>query len=208
MHTALERLVHALEHAAHRPIGEIDVLPESERAQMAEWNATKRAYDFDTTLHALIEAQASRTPDAVAVTSTESGVARELSFRELNRTANALATRLQELGVERDTPVAVSMERSAELVVALFAVLKAGGAYVPIDPGYPADRRAFMLEDCGAPVVLTQSALSEDIAHANVVCVNAIWNELDRDVQPAERAVAGSLAYVIYTSGSTGRPRA
>jgi len=188
------------------PISRLQVLSGADQKLLTDWNTTQRPYDLNTTLDALLEARAAASPNAIAVMA-ESGVAEELSFGELNRRADALAVRLQSLGVGRDIPVAISMERSAELAVALVAVLKAGGAYVPIDAGYPADRRAFMLEDCGAPVVLTQSALSVDLSHAQVISVDAIWPELDSEAQPEKRADPTSLAYIIYTSGSTGRPK-
>ena len=210
METALAGLVQALEEAPETALGELEVLPASERRRVVEeWNATDRGYDLERTLVDLLEAQAGRTPEACAVRAGEHGVADTLSYRELDERADALAVRLQAMGVGRDVPVAVSMERSAELVVALVGVLKAGGAYVPVDPHYPADRRAFMLEDSGAQVVLTQQALAGGpLGSATVVEVDTIWSELGETTGvPERRAAPESLAYVIYTSGSTGRPK-
>lgn len=185
-----------------------DHLSPEDRERIERWNDTARPYDLGVTLPALVSRQARETPDAIAVASPESGVVAELTFRELDRRSDALAARLQELDVGRDVPVSVSMERSAELVVALLAVLKAGGAYVPVDPGYPAERRAFMLSDSEAPVVLSQAALEADLPDtgATVLAVDALWPELTTGT-PNQEADARSLAYVIYTSGSTGRPK-
>lgn len=183
-------------------------LSDSDRSRLERWNDTDRAYDLNTTVHALVEQEAKRRPDAVAVSSPESGVAPELTFRELHERSDALAARLQELGIETDVPVAVSMERSAELVVALVAVLRAGGAYVPVDPVYPAERRAFMLSDSEAPVVLTQEHLVPDLPDSGgtVLAVDSLWPGLTGG-SPEPSGTPSSLAYIIYTSGSTGRPK-
>ncbi|MGU0752633.1 condensation domain-containing protein, partial [Pseudomonas aeruginosa] len=110
-------------------------------------------------LHPLVEAQAARTPEATAVVHGEI----ELSYRELNRRANVLAHRLRAEGVGSDVPVGIAMQRSPELVVALLAVLKAGGAYVPMDPSYPAERLAFLAEDSGIGLLLTQTFLQDEL---------------------------------------------
>ncbi len=157
-------------------------------------------------LHELFAQQAASTPDAMAVMLDE----RKLSYRELDEQANALACRLQMLGIGPENRVAVMLERSPELVIALMAVLKAGGAYVPLDPAYPHERLAYMLADCNARVLLatTQSARACDAipAATQLILLDA----------PLEEAVAAApvsttrpdhLAYVIYTSGSTGRPK-
>ena len=133
------------------------------------------------------------------------------TYRELNRRANQLAHHLRSLGVGAESLVAVLMERSAELIVALLGVLKAGGAYVPLDPSYPRERLRFMLTDTRAPVLLTQQILAERVSGVGVrvVC-------LDRDRDGIARQRADNLAcrtrpenliYVLYTSGSTGRPK-
>jgi non-ribosomal peptide synthetase component F len=147
MHTALERLVEALEVAPGRAIGSLDVLPEAERRIVVEeWNRTEAEVPADRCIHELFQAQAARTPGAVAVRFEEES----LTYRELNERANRLAHHLRGLGVGPEVRVGVLMERSLEMVVALLAVLKAGGAYVPLDPAYPADRLAFMLAVCAA----------------------------------------------------------
>jgi amino acid adenylation domain-containing protein len=171
-----------------------------------DWNATDRAYPV-TTLHEAFEAQVARTPDATAIRFRDSS----LTYGELDARADALAELLRALGAGPGTLTAVCMERSLEMVVALYATLKAGSAYVPIDPEYPAERVAFMLADTDAPILLTQSALTERFAgsRARVVAVDEQPGPsgVVRAAVPAERAGLDDLAYVIYTSGSTGQPK-
>ncbi|WP_235548573.1 condensation domain-containing protein, partial [Noviherbaspirillum sp. Root189] len=156
MHTALEHLVQALEQAPMTPIREIEVLPHDEqRCLLVDWNATQADYPQDQCMHQLFEAQAAATPDAVALLHE----AQQLSYDELNRRANRLARHLRTLGVVPDARVAICMERSIDMVVAILAVMKAGGAYVPLDPAYPAERLAFMLQDSAPVAVLTHERL-------------------------------------------------
>ncbi len=112
---------------------------------LVEWNGTRTEYPRDATINELFEKQVRQSPSAIAIVSGDE----QLTYEELNRRSNQLARRLRELGVKRDVPVGVSMERSAQLIVALLAVLKAGGVYVPIDPAYPAERRALLMKDTG-----------------------------------------------------------
>ena len=143
--------------APETPVAELPLLPDDERALLAAWNDTAEALDgAGDTLHALIEAQARRTPDAVAVAFE----GETLTYAELGARAGALAAALRRAGVGAESRVGVCMERSAELVVALLGVLRAGAAYVPLDPGYPAERLAYMLADAAVPVLLTQERLA------------------------------------------------
>ncbi|HEU4556897.1 MAG TPA: amino acid adenylation domain-containing protein, partial [Longimicrobium sp.] len=209
MHTALERLVEALELSPGRSVGSIDVLPEAERRIVVEeWNRTEAEYPAGACIHELFEAQAARTPGAVAVRFEEES----LTYAELNARANQLAHHLRGLGVGAEVRVGVLMERSLEMVVSLLAVLKAGGAYVPLDPGLPAERLAYMLNDSAVPLVLVQGALRGTVPardEIEVLAVDALAERLA--AEPAENPAGGagpdSLAYVIYTSGSTGRPK-
>ncbi|WP_437982702.1 amino acid adenylation domain-containing protein [Sorangium sp. So ce117] len=190
------------------PVGELSLPGELEsRRVVTEWNATERVYPDGRRVHELFEAQAERTPDAVAVIFDE----KRLSYRELNARANQVAHALRRRGVGPDVLVAIAAERSIEMVVGLFGILKAGGAYVPIDPEYPADRIAFMLEDAGAPVLLSQWPVASRLpAHgAEVLCLDADRAEIDREPTGnlATPVSPDSLAYTIYTSGSTGRPK-
>ena len=207
----LEHYEALLEEIAENPdqrLHEPQLLTDSERHQLvAEFNATERAYPLETSLAALIEAQVERTPDAVAVVFDDSS----LKYRDLNERTNQLGHYLREIGVGPDTLVGVFMERSLEMVVALLGILKAGGAYVPIDPEYPPDRVAFMLEDACVPVLLTQSRLVGELPqhHCKLICLDTGWDSIAKadTTNPTQTVSPSNLAYMIYTSGSTGRPK-
>ena len=158
----------------------------------------------DRCVHALFADQALRTPDAVAVVYG----AEPLTYRELDQRANQLAHHIRCLGVDRGQLVGICLERGEAMVVAMLAILKAGGAYVPLDPTYPAPRLRFMLEDAGAPVVLTASGLAEVVGEttAQLVCLDREGEAIAAmpDEPPSSDATAADLAYVMYTSGSTG----
>ncbi|WP_155975820.1 AMP-binding protein, partial [Xanthomonas maliensis] len=139
------------EDAEDRAVDRLPLLSAAERDHVVmQWNATATDYPRDASVHALFEAQVARDPSAIAV--VHGDVA--LSYGELNTRANRLAHHLRGLGVRPDDRVAICLERSAEMVVALVAVLKAGGAYVPLDPTYPAERLTLLLTDCSAVAVL------------------------------------------------------
>jgi amino acid adenylation domain-containing protein len=188
-------------------ISELPLLDADEQRQLlVEWNDTRRVYAEQGAVHELFETQSAAAPQALAV----SFAGEQLSYGELNSRANRLAHHLRELGVGPDVLVAICVERSTEMIVALLAVLKAGGAYLPLDPQYPRERLAFMLEDAQAGVLLTQEHLR--IAHslegAQVVCLDAERAAIaaHSDENPPHLSTGDHLAYVIYTSGSTGRP--
>jgi amino acid adenylation domain-containing protein len=213
MRTALERLVEALERAPETALKAIDVMPEAERRQvMEEWNATEADYPREKLIHELFEEQVERSPHAVALVYEE----QSLTYGELNARANRLARHLRKLGVGPEERVAICLERSLEMVVALLATLKAGAAYVPLDPAYPSTRLAYMLEDSAPVVLLTHEAAGASLA-ARLPAITALDLENDetrwigQSEQNLERSAAGSdarsLAYVIYTSGSTGQPK-
>jgi amino acid adenylation domain-containing protein len=203
-----QTLLGAIVAMPQQTVDRLPLLTASEVDQLlTDWNQTAVAYPTDVCLHSLIERQVDRTPAAPAVT-FEGGT---LIYRDLEARANRLAHYLIACGVGPDVLVGVCMERSLDLVVSLLAVLKAGGAYVPMDPGYPADRLAYMVSDADCPVVLSQSGLADILPdHAGrTVFVDGDWPTIgaqpDSRPQPAVRA--DHLAYVIYTSGSTGRPK-
>jgi amino acid adenylation domain-containing protein/FkbM family methyltransferase len=187
----------------------LEMLPEAERRLLVEeFNDTRVGEFADKCLHQLFEEQARRTPNAVAVIYGEA----RLTYRELDERADALAARLRRERVGPDVPVGVRVERSEAMPVALLGILKAGGAYVPLDPEYPSERLAFMLEDAGVGVVLTEESLRESLPAwgGRVLCVESLEEETAGRPEPeAARAEASldNLAYVIYTSGSTGRPK-
>jgi amino acid adenylation domain-containing protein/non-ribosomal peptide synthase protein (TIGR01720 family) len=191
-------------------LSRLPLLSGDERRQvLVDWNAT--AAEFPAiTLHGWIEARVRQTPEAIAVELDDS----RLSYRELDRQANQLARHLRRWGVGADVLVGLAMERSLDMVVGVLAVLKAGGAYVPIDPEYPKERLAHMLEDSAVPVLLTQEPLLDRLPRhpARVVAVDrdaaAIAAESDASLAAAAGAATpANLAYVIYTSGSTGKPK-
>jgi amino acid adenylation domain-containing protein len=187
---------------------ELPLLTQQELHQvLVAWNDTQRDYPQQATLHQLIEQQVQRTPGAIAV--TFEGVA--LTYTELNRRANQLAHNLRAAGIGPEKRVGVCMERSLEMVVGLLAVLKAGAAYVPLDPGYPQERLAYMLEDAQVPVLLTQTALLEHLPPhtAETICLDTFWESerSEAETNPASGVQPDNIAYMIYTSGSTGKPK-
>jgi non-ribosomal peptide synthetase component F len=176
------------------------------RGLLHEWNDTATPYPDQLCIHQAIEAQAAKRPDAVAVAFRD----RTISYGELNSRANRLAYHLLGLGVGPDVPVALCAERGIELMVGLLAIHKAGGAYLPLDPAYPRERLAFMIEDAQAPVLLTQSHLEHLLSHhrAHVVMLDDEAAYAGRPAHnPPGRVSSSNLAYVIYTSGSTGKPK-
>jgi amino acid adenylation domain-containing protein len=231
VHTATEQLVTALETAPAAPMRAMQVLDEAARGQiLAGWNDTARPVP-EVTLPALFEARAAQCPDAVAVVFAGTS----LSYAELNRRANQLARLLVSRGAVPESLVAVVMERSADLLVALLAVLKAGAAYLPVDLKYPAERVRYMLADA-SPAVVVASAAGLAAAHGTtahgaaehgttehgttgglapvVLDDPAVIGELSAqpgtDLTDADRRAPlrpQHPAYVIYTSGSTGRPK-
>ncbi|HFD4197454.1 TPA: non-ribosomal peptide synthase/polyketide synthase [Pseudomonas aeruginosa] len=192
------------------PQASVDSLPmldAEERYQLLEgWNATAAEYPLQRGVHRLFEEQVERTPTAPALAFGEE----RLGYAELNRRANRLAHALIERGIGADRLVGVAMERSIEMVVALMAILKAGGAYVPVDPEYPEERQAYMLEDSGVQLLLSQSHLKLPLAQG-VQRIDldrgAPWFEDYSEANPDIHLDGENLAYVIYTSGSTGKPK-
>jgi amino acid adenylation domain-containing protein/non-ribosomal peptide synthase protein (TIGR01720 family) len=205
----LETLLEGMVARPQRRLAEVGLLRDSERARVLEaWNATA-APAPEACVHELFEAQAERTPGAVAVVSGEA----TLSYAELDERANRLARRLVRLGVGPEARVALCLERGPEMMVAVLAILKAGGAYVPLDPAYPAERLAYMLEDSAARVLLTQRSLAgrlPEFGGETVVLDGAGDGSAlphSRTPAPSHSPSPDNLAYVVYTSGSTGRPK-
>ncbi|UWF47514.1 non-ribosomal peptide synthase/polyketide synthase [Pseudomonas sp. N3-W] len=203
----LQEVLRQFLEAPQRLLGDIGLLSATELHTLAQWNEHHAVYPAELLIQQSFEAQVQTRPQALAL--SHAGVA--LSYAELNRRANQLARRLVTLGVGPEVRVGVAMPRSAELVIALMAVLKAGGTYVPLDPDYPADRVAYMLEDSQAKVLLTQQALLAQLPQtgAQLLLVEAggqAFVECAADnLEP--RGDSANLAYVIYTSGSTGKPK-
>nr|WP_228014423.1 non-ribosomal peptide synthetase [Fortiea sp. LEGE XX443] len=158
-------------------------------------------------LHHLIEEQVEKTPDAIAVIFAD----KKLTYRELNNRANQLAHYLQFLGIKVEERVCICLERSLEMVIGLLAILKAGGCYIPVDPNYPLERLAFLLEDSQAPLLLTQQNILTKLPtyQGQVICLDSDWENIakyNKD-NPNTKITPDNLAYIIYTSGSTGKPK-
>src|SRR3989441_2313958 len=183
------------------------LLTEIEQRQLAAWNATQQTYPRNACVPQLVAAQAAATPDAVALVIGD----QVLSYRELNQRANQLAHYLQTLGVRPNVLVGLCVERSLDMVVGLLGILKAGGAYVRLDPSYPPDRLAFMMEDAQASVLVTQQNLVSRLPaqQAQVICLDTDATVLagQSTTAPISAITADDLVYIIYTSGSTGRPK-
>jgi len=176
-------------------------------AETTDCNQTEVDYPRESTMAQLFEQQVARTPDAVAVVSA----GRSVTYRELDQRSNQLARHLQQLGVRPESLVGIAVERSVEMMVGLLAILKAGGAYVPMDPSYPVQRIALMIEDSEAPVILaterTRSCLGKTARH--IVSIDGDADAIAGNGTHAVSSAASgqNLVYVIYTSGSTGKPK-
>ncbi|MEW6732306.1 MAG: amino acid adenylation domain-containing protein [Acidobacteriota bacterium] len=189
----------------------LPILTLVEQQQLVTWNDTDTDYAQNYCLHELFEAQVERTPDAIALIFHDQLV----TYQELNARANQLAHYLQKFGVAPEAFVGICVERSIEMIVGLLGVLKAGGVYIPLDPNYPQDRLAFMIEDAGIELLLTQKHFIEKFsqlsgrAQTEIVCLESDWQIIDQE--PSEKLTNNVLtnnpAYVIYTSGSTGKPK-
>jgi amino acid adenylation domain-containing protein len=188
-------------------IGDVSLLKGAEREQvLVEWNRTEAEYP-QRCVHELFEEQAEKRPEAVAVEYED----QSWSYRELNERANQLARHLREMGVGPEMLVGLCVERSLEMVVGILGILKAGGAYVPLDPEYPVERLAFMLEDSGIAVLLSQSHLLNGlpVGWTQILCLDSQWEQIaEQNTGNLEISLeAGNAAYVVYTSGSSGWPK-
>lgn len=188
-------------------LSNLPILTATEQQQLlVNWNQTSADYS-SICIHQLFEAQVEQTPNAIAVVFED----QQLTYQELNFRVNQLAHYLRSLGVEPEVLVGICVERSLDMLIGLLGILKAGGAYIPLDPSYPQERLAFILEDAQAPVLVTQASLLEAMPQhkAKVVCLDIGWQTIAQQSQEnlACEVTPNNLAYVIYTSGSTGKPK-
>ena len=190
-----------------RPITELPLLTAVERTQLLlEWNSTRADYPEGLCVHQLVETQADKTPDSVAVVDPRG----QLTYAELNARANQLAYWLRGREVGPGTLVGVMAGRSRDMVVAMLGVLKAGGAYVPLDPTFPPARLVQMLQDSHVRLLLTESTLTVRLPgyDGEEFLLDRLWDEVASGASGNLEPAAGTdLAYVIYTSGSTGTPK-
>ena len=200
------RLVDGFIEDWNQPIQQVDLLSNRERKrQIIAFNNTHSSDTPAETVVEWFEAQVARTPRMTALVYGE----QELSYQALNRQSNHWAGSLRRYGVVPGALVGICLNRSPDAVIAILAVLKAGAAYVPVDPSYPRERIAYILDDAGAQVVLTQSSIADGLpTTAETVCVDGVVSRSGDLDTPREKTRAGAdAAYVIYTSGSTGRPK-
>ena len=206
--TQFQTLAESVVGDCEKTIATLDLLSASEKTRILEqWNATEVNFPPVAALHQLFEQQVEQTPNAIAV----SFEGQHLSYRQLNEKANQLAHHLIQQGVRPDDLIAICIERSFEMTIGLLGILKAGGAYVPIDPHYPDERIAYMLEDAAPVMTLTQRSLSERavLRNADSLCLDADTAAFVRQpkTNPERSVDPAGLAYCIYTSGSTGKPK-
>jgi natural product biosynthesis luciferase-like monooxygenase protein len=205
----LETLLQSFVADPQRRVADLPLLTAIEQHELfVDWNHTQTAYPQDRCIHHLFEQQAARSPEAIAIAFAE----QQLTYRELNEQANQLAHYLRLCGVGSDVLVGLYMERSLEMMVGLLGIHKAGGAYLPLDPDFPHDRLAFMLQDSQTPVILTQQKLIANLQvdhDVRIIPIDTMWNEIAQ--QPTTNPHSGvkpeNLSYIIYTSGSTGKPK-
>lgn len=206
--THLENLLAGMVAKPARRLSQLSPLTAEERQQiLVEWNQTEVDYSPNEFVHRMFEQCVEKQPTAVALTMER----RFLSYEKLNARANQLAHYLKRMGVGPEVRVGVLLERSPDMVMALFGILKAGGAYVPLDPTYPQDRLTYMLQHSGALVLLTQESLAQHLPteQTQVVCIDRDLELIEKESTQNPQVVQSpaNLAYVIYTSGSTGRPK-
>lgn len=202
----LENLLRGMIADPDARVFELPLMGEDERRAVVEtWNNTGRNWNETQCVIQSFESQVSQTPERTAASFDGS----KLTYSELNARANQLAHFLRDAGAAQNALVAVSLERSLEMLVAILAVLKAGSAYLPIDPEYPAERIAFMLQDSSATILLTeQKFLNRFPPHNNIICIDreTVLISQQSRLNPSCTPIQ-DLAYVIYTSGSTGKPK-
>ncbi len=193
--------------AIDKPLSELVILPEEEKRQILyHWNDTRAEYPQDHCIHQFVEEQVKKNPNAVAVVYED----QKITYEQLNTSANQLAHYLHAEGVRPEARVGICVERSLEMIIGILAILKAGGAYVPMDPRYPKEHIAHVMEDAMPQLVLTQEKLQGLIpVQIKRFLLDTQWDLISAQQPGAPDSTASpeNLAYVIYTSGSTGKPK-
>ncbi|HVG20854.1 MAG TPA: amino acid adenylation domain-containing protein, partial [Blastocatellia bacterium] len=209
MASHFQTLLEAIVTNPRQRISELPLLSSAERHRLlAEWDADALDDQPQTCIHELFEAQSERDPEATALVFEKE----RLSYGDLNRRANQLAHHLRSLGVGPEVLVGICVERSIDSIVGILGILKAGGAYLPLDPDYPPERLAFMIEDARTPVILTRQEFVGQLpaeGEAIIVRLDTDWARISAEGEenPASGVAPQNPAYVIYTSGSTGKPK-
>lgn len=202
-------LLTVLLHDPDRSIADVSLLDAAERKRLLEeWNETTVEYPKHERLHDRFVAVSAVRPDAIAAEYEDTSI----TYRELDERSNRLAHYLKARGAGSDVMVGIHVNRSIEMLVALLGTLKSGAAYLPLDPSFPEDRIAYMIEDSATPLILTQAELESQLPKSDrtaLVRLDADWPEIEREPSslPACESTSQNLAYVIYTSGSTGKPK-
>ena len=189
---------------AQNAIESVEIIMPEEKAQLLfTFNDTKTPYDQTSCIHHFLERNADKTPDKIALRFMQ----QSMSYAELNRKANALAHRILETTKGKNAVVAIMLERSFEMLIAIYAVLKAGCAYMPIDPHFPHERIGFMLEDSDAEIVLSDTKWNRNTWDRQFISVADFAFDSYSSENPQTSVTSQDTAYVIYTSGSTGKPK-
>ena len=212
LNKAAGEIVAALEQQPDRRVDTLSILTDAEWRQLQSWNETQAAsaYAGEPCIHKLFEAQAAKTPEAIAVVFND----QQITYRELNQRSNRLAHYLIDHGIGPEVKVGLCLERSIEMIVGILGIIKAGGAYVPLDPEYPMQRLHYLIDDSGVVLVLTSTALGPRLLDnmdkpIAQFCLDQAPTLLEHysDDNPGIAVAQDSLIYVIYTSGSTGTPK-
>lgn len=215
-----EKLIDSVISEANSNLSDYALISQGERHKMLyEWNNTDKPYPTDITIHELFQQQAQKTPDNIAVVHHD----QQLTYQQLNEQSNQLARYIRKKYCEKkkkslmpDTLVAIYMEKSIDMIVAILGILKSGGAYVPIDPSYPVDRIQYILQHTKASIILTQPDIkSQLIQHIKGLSLMPTLLSLDQQAYFENPLLelntycnrSDSLAYVMYTSGTTGNPK-
>jgi amino acid adenylation domain-containing protein len=187
------------------PMSSVSIVSDEDKRMISLVNDTRTNYPGDKTIAELFEEQAKLYPEKTALVFKE----KVFTYRELNERANQIAWKLRESGVNKDTPVGLITEKSAEMIVAILGILKSGSGYVPIDPEYPEERINYMIKDSGCRIILTNSDKSDKVNLAGVTILNLdSENTYHNDKSDPEILNSSTdLAYIIYTSGTTGTPK-